>query len=367
MILKQLEKDYKLNENDLFIARYILEHSEEIPLLSSHQLAKETFTSPTAIIRFVKKIGFESYNDFKLNIHSFLNQYYLSNMHIQSHENLYSVKNKLTEIECGIIHQTKDNIDPTTFNYIVSIISKNKYIDIIANDTNSTIGDYASHLLSSVNKIVNVYHNHDKQLWLSFNVEKDQVLVTGMPRIDTLLNRNERDEFFLKYPELKDKKLCLYAPTFRGNIIDGFKIQSFDFTKIKDYIVLYKFHPLLGDIQCKGGINMNKEDLYTLMQVSDCLISDYSSVIFDYSLLNKPMISYIPDINEYKQNIGLNIDFSDFPGPICTDENQLIEALKFEDYDYDKLSYFQMKYMVYTDGKNTSRVVDTIHQIMEEV
>ena len=63
MILKQLEKDYKLNENDLFIARYILEHSEEIPLLSSHQLAKETFTSPTAIIRFVKKLGFESYND----------------------------------------------------------------------------------------------------------------------------------------------------------------------------------------------------------------------------------------------------------------------------------------------------------------
>ena len=177
MILKQLEKDYKLNKNDLFIARYILEHSEEIPLLSSHQLAKETFTSPTAIIRFVKKLGFESYNDFKLNIHSFLNQYYLSNMHIQSHENLYSVKNKLTEIECGIIHQTKDNIDSTTFNHIISMISKNKYIDIIANDTNSTIGDYASHLLSSVNKIVNVYHNHDKQLWLSFNVERDHTII----------------------------------------------------------------------------------------------------------------------------------------------------------------------------------------------
>ncbi len=99
----------------------------------------------------------------------------------------------------------------------------------------------------------------------------------------------------MKYPELKDKKLCLYAPTFRGNIIDGLKIQSFDFT-VKDYVVLYKFHPLLGDIQCNGGVNMNKEDLYTLMQVSDCLISDYSSVIFDYSLLNKPMISYIPDV-----------------------------------------------------------------------
>lgn len=44
-----------------------------------------------------------------------------------------------------------------------------------------------------------------------------------------------------------------------------------------------------------------------------------------------------------------------------------MEALKFEDYDYDKLSYFQMKYMVYTDGKNTSRVVETIDRIMKEV
>ena len=73
MILKQLEKDYKLNEND----------------------------------RFVKKLGFESYNDFKLNIHSFLNQYYLSNMHIQSHENLYSVKNKLTEIDVVLFIKQK--------------------------------------------------------------------------------------------------------------------------------------------------------------------------------------------------------------------------------------------------------------------
>lgn len=99
------------------------------------------------------------------------------------------------------------------------------------------------------------------------------------------------------------------------------------------------------------GVNMNKEDLYTLMQVSDCLISDYSSVIFDYSLLNKPMISYIPDVKEYKHNIGLNIDFDDFPGPVCTDEDQLVKALEFKNYDYDKLSYFQIKYMVYTGWK----------------
>lgn len=66
-ILEQFKKDFKLNENDLFIIQYIIEHSEEITSYSSHQLAKETYSSPTAVIRLVKKIGFENYNDFKLN------------------------------------------------------------------------------------------------------------------------------------------------------------------------------------------------------------------------------------------------------------------------------------------------------------
>lgn len=262
MILKQLEKDYKLNENDLFIARYILEHSEEIPLLSSHQLAKETFTSPTAIIRFVKKIGFESYNDFKLNIHSFLNQYYLSNMHIQSHENLYSVKNKLTEIECGIIHQTKDNIDPTTFNHIVSMISKNKYIDIIANDTNSTIGDYASHLLSSVNKIVNVYHNHDKQLWLSFNVEKDHtiILVSKYGRNKHLLRivdiLKERKIPFIIITSKQAKELSLKTPYVLYGIIHE------EFESLKDmifYISLKYIFDLIYTILISNDLKHSKE------------------------------------------------------------------------------------------------------------
>ena len=201
----------------------------------------------------------------------------------------------------------------------------------------------------------------------AFHVRKEQVLVTGSARIDTLLNEDKRKEFYLKYPELRDKKLCLYAPTFRGNIIDGFRIQSFDFTKIKDYVLLYKFHPLLGNIEYPGGINMNHEDLYTLMQVSDCMISDYSSVIFDYSLLCKPMISYIPDIENYKDEIGLNMDYKkDFPGPICTNEDELIDALQSNDFDLNKTISFQEKYMFYKDGKNTERIIEKISEIFSK-
>lgn len=67
-ILERFKNDFKLNENDLFIIQYIIEHSEEITSYSSHQLAKETYSSPTAIIRLVKKIGFKNYNDFKKNL-----------------------------------------------------------------------------------------------------------------------------------------------------------------------------------------------------------------------------------------------------------------------------------------------------------
>lgn len=176
-ILEQFKKDFKLNENDLFIIQYIIEHSEDITSHSSHQLAKETYSSPTAVIRLVKKIGFENYNDFKLNIHHLLNKYKLSNMHIMSNEDLYTIKNKLAEIETGIINQTKEQLNSNVFNQVMTMISKNKYIDIIANDANAAISDYGSHILSSVNKIVNVYHNGNKQLWLSLNVTSDHTVI----------------------------------------------------------------------------------------------------------------------------------------------------------------------------------------------
>lgn len=70
MILKQLEKDYKLNENDLFIARYILEHSEEILYFLHINLLKKP-SQVQQLLFVLLKLGFESYNDFKLNIHSF--------------------------------------------------------------------------------------------------------------------------------------------------------------------------------------------------------------------------------------------------------------------------------------------------------
>ncbi len=98
-------------------------------------------------------------------------------MRIMSNEDLYTIKNKLAEIEIGIINQTKQQLNSNVFNEVMTMISRNKYIDIIANDANAAISEYGSHILSSVNKIVNVYHDGNKQLWLSLNVSSDHTVI----------------------------------------------------------------------------------------------------------------------------------------------------------------------------------------------
>ena len=206
----------------------------------------------------------------------------------------------------------------------------------------------------------------------SFGVRPQQVLVTGMPRCDRLIQGVDTQAFYEKYPQCKGKKLCLYAPTFRGNLLHGLKRDSFDIKQVQsqldDWILLYKFHPLLEteDIEDCLAINVHHEDLYTLMQVSDCLVSDYSSLILDYSLLKKPIIGYMDDLREYQRSIGLNIDPDEYPGPLCDREEQLVSLIQNSGtLDLAPVHAFRKKYMVYEDGKNTQRVIEWIRSVLD--
>ena len=210
----------------------------------------------------------------------------------------------------------------------------------------------------------------------AFEVLPSQVHVTGMPRIDELMNKQkqekQKEDFLRKHPTCQNKKCILYAPTFRGNIVKGFQVASFDISSVldslgEDYVILYKFHPLLPSVSVDHprAVDCQKEDLYTLMTLSDVLISDYSSVILDYSLLRKPMIAYIDDLEEYENTVGLNIDYQkEFPGAICCREKELIQALKDLKTDSGQ-NVFQEKYMTYADTHNTQRVVSLIEQLMQ--
>lgn len=214
----------------------------------------------------------------------------------------------------------------------------------------------------------------------SFNVNQENVIVSGIPKCDILFNKmnaySKRD--FLRKELLKsnhDKKIVLYAPTFRGKLLHGLDDNfNVNLNRLQqdlgdEYLVIYKLHPLLQTLQISESekvLCLNHINIDALLSISDILISDYSSIILDYSILHKPVIFFVPDLKEYEITPGLNIEIHDLYGPVCYDENELLEAIKNLNYDDEQNKKVLDKYFKYHDGCSTKRVCALIEEIMEK-
>ncbi len=212
----------------------------------------------------------------------------------------------------------------------------------------------------------------------AFNVPEDAVKVLGIPVTDAFfdedLRKRSRSALSEKY-NLKGRKAILYAPTFRGRLMKGFKgdyLKVKDFIEMmpEDYVLLYKMHPLMKDYnleECERAINVSDEDLTELFYITDYLISDYSALIFDFSAFNKPMLFYVPDIDEYRSETGLFIDYeNEMPGPIVKDMAALKEALlNVDESSLFRIKAFKDKYATMTDGNSLTRVTGFIVDVMK--
>lgn len=211
----------------------------------------------------------------------------------------------------------------------------------------------------------------------AFNVKKENILPLGLPRTDALFSKEKlkkyKKEILLKYPEIKDKKVILYAPTFRGKHIKGAYIPQIDLKYIKnkigdDYAIIYKFHPWNDSVDIgenKGIINGNKEVLIKLFSVADYLISDYSSIIYDFTILGKPVISFVPDIEEYRISRGFYEDYEKtMPWPICKSENEVVDAILSKKINLNDIIEFNNRYFKYTDGKSIERILSFINNLI---
>lgn len=290
------------------------------------------------------------------------------------------------------------------FNCIKQLFIINTSKVVIINDNNYVVSEFKKafptviqiwHASGAVKKFGNEIkreyqiHNYDyvistadawQQIYArSFGVGADRVLPLGMARTDDLCRTEKVKElkrrFLKKYPFCKDHYLVLYAPTFRGNIVEGMTCIPIDLDSIikqlpENYILLYKMHPLLGDINMGSDqrvVNVNHDNLYDLLAASDCLVTDYSSIIFDYSLLMKKQVYYIPDIREYKDDIGVNLNFKEMPGAICVTEGELIDELRqIDHFDKQKIEEFKMRYFAHQDGMSTLRIVRFIKELLHE-
>lgn len=198
---------------------------------------------------------------------------------------------------------------------------------------------------------------YDREIFTRlFHTEKENILLTDLPRNDALLLYTDDDKKSIKEKLFlpSDKKVILYAPTFREYERDKMNAcyikPPIDTAKWKEklsdeYVVLFRAHyeviNILG-IQ-NDGFFFNVSDypsLNDLMAVSDLLLSDYSSIYFDFSITEKPMFAFPYDYKTYLEKRGLYLMLEDvFPCGVFEDEDALLSAFtSFDREQYESVS-----------------------------
>jgi len=212
-----------------------------------------------------------------------------------------------------------------------------------------------------------------------FGINEGQILSTGMPRMDKYLNpeymEGKKAELYGKYPILKDKKVILFAPTYRG----GNKAEAYypyeliDFDELyefcaDEYVVAFKMHPWVStsvpipenykDRFIDLGEYPNINDLYYL---TDIYISDYSSGIFEYSMMKRPALFFAFDELQYSYTRGFHREYRPAtPGKICATFDELMEALRNKDYEFEKMDAYLKYHFDHIDTHACDRVIDYI-------
>lgn len=181
----------------------------------------------------------------------------------------------------------------------------------------------------------------------AFKLKPENLLLSGLPRNDELYHiDSERVDDMRRHLNIPDgKKVLLYAPTWRDSE-DGGKTYNLllpvDFKKWErelgdNYMLLFRAHHFTTQhmkIQFNDFVRdvSDYPSINDLMIVSDILISDYSACIFDYSVLERPIISFAYDYDEYITSRGLYVNLStELPGGIVKSEDEVINRIKTMD------------------------------------
>lgn len=218
----------------------------------------------------------------------------------------------------------------------------------------------------------------------AFGMNIDRVIATGVPRTDIFFDEAYKSEIrakiFSTYPMLKDKKVILFAPTFRGSSKKegNYPHYRFDYKKIferfgDEYRIIIKHHPhvnnkpVIEDEYKDRVIDLSKnEELNELLFVTDILITDYSSVIFEAALLGIPMLFYAFDLDEYISRRGFYCEYISFiPGKLVENMDEIIDALMVGNFEADKIIEFKKDFFDDLDGKSGKRASEFIKRLMK--
>lgn len=213
----------------------------------------------------------------------------------------------------------------------------------------------------------------------AMGIYKNTIKATGISRTDVFFDEtyveNAKEKVYEAIPQSKNKKIIFYAPTFRGDVSNAKAPDVLDIQELKErlgdrYVLLIKQHPFVKTLpeipeECNGFAFdvTNTLSIDDLICSGDICISDYSSLVFEYALFNKPILFFAYDLDEYNDWRGFYYDYDELtPGPIVYDTKQLIEAIEAVENEFDdsKIKAFKDRFMSACDGKATDRIFNEI-------
>ena len=202
---------------------------------------------------------------------------------------------------------------------------------------------------------------------MQYSHESGVVQALGSSRTDIFYDQHVIDKayenLYALMPQAKGKKVILYAPTFRGRVAKATtpRVLIPEFMKYElgdEYVLLFKHHPLVrSDFAMDVTDTMTIEDL---LCVADICISDYSSLVFEYSLFEKPMLFLAHDLENFFDWRGFYYDYDELaPGPIVSNTTGVIDFIKHIDerFDRERVHEFRKKFMRSCDGHATERIM----------
>jgi len=211
----------------------------------------------------------------------------------------------------------------------------------------------------------------------AFGIDESAIVATGLPRLDTFLDPTRTLEvvsaFHREHHDLDGRRLVLFAPTFRGR---GARDAYYDYDRIDfaalydlcgdDTAILFRMHhfvskpvpipPEFGDRLVDVTAHPNGNDL---LHVTDLLVTDYSSIVYEFSLLDRPMLFFAYDKDVYAALRGFHRDYvASAPGKVCTTFEALTTAIRDGDFEQWKVARFRSENFDIVDTGSTDRVID---------
>lgn len=227
------------------------------------------------------------------------------------------------------------------------------------------VNENVTHILASSEHIRENYAE-------AFCVPEGKVLAIGCPQADYYFRKHDvravREKLEQKFPQMKGKKLALYAPTFRDDgdrdreLLSHFDFEEFNRQCGDEYCLAVRLHPQIQSSKVPAQVPdlTTYPDVRELLLATDLLIADYSSIAVEYSLLERPILLYAFDKEWYlDKDRGFYYDYEDTaPGPILTTMDELCACIRRQGWDMEKVRTFARLHNDFFDSQSARRVAE---------